>query len=362
MSAFKRCGWPLWLSIVLLIGLVALIVGLRMAVVAIERSVREWLGNEAQIAKIDVSWRAVVLRDVRIRAPSGWPTKDALTADTVTLQPRWTTLLSNQIEIIDIAVRGYTLSAWRPPSGGIKVLPSLQAHACEPSAPHDNQRRLTHIGKLTFTHGKVDFYDAQISQPLHHIALNGLTASIGPLKFPDLNTWTHVDIASDFGATGAGRLSVAGTLALGTLEADIDTTLTNVAIHHLAPYLQPNAKVAFKRGVIDLSLTSTVRSRQIAARGKLTLSRLELADNSLAALPRKAAIAARQDDNGRATFHFKLTGPLTKPTFTLQEGVSVRIAGGLANALGISIEGLAHSISGTIESIGNALAGMLSAK
>ena len=182
MSAFKRCGWLLWLSITLLIGLVALVVGLRMTAVAIEHSVREWLGNTGQIAKIDVSWRAVVLRNVRIPAPSGWPAKDAFTAETFTLQPRWTTLFSDRIEITDIAVHGYTLSAWRPPSGGIQVLPSLHAHAGAGRVGHENQKRLTHIGKLTFVHGKIDFYDAQISQPLHHLALNELNASIGPLN------------------------------------------------------------------------------------------------------------------------------------------------------------------------------------
>lgn len=362
MSALKRSRWPLWLGFAILMIVVALAAAARMATTTVERVAREWLGKEGQAVEIDVGWRAVVLRDVSIDAPESWPTDEAFKADTVTFYPKWTALLSDRVEISAIDVRGYALTVWRPRSGGIEVLPSLRAHARERSRRNTGPKRQSHVGRLTFSDGRIDFYDAQISQPAHPILLNNVVAAIGPIDFPGLTSKTHVDIAGEFGKKSSGRLSVKGTLVAGTREADIDTTLTGVAVQHLAPYLQRGSQLAFRSGTVDLSLKSTVRNRQINAPGQLTLSQLELADDGLASLPRKAAIAALEDDKGRATFRFILTGPLAKPAFTMEEGVSARIAGGLAGALGISIEGLANGIGGTIETVGGALSNMFDDK
>ena len=85
------------------------------------------------------------------------------------------------------------------------------------------------------------------------------------------------------------------------------------------------------------------------------MSNLELADGGLLALPKRAAIAALEDSQGRAQFDFTLSGPLSKPVFKMEDNLSVRVAGGLAGVLRISIEGLASGIGHTVEGIGSAL-------
>ena len=358
MSTPTRRRWPLWLGATVLILLAAWAIALWLATSTVERIAREWLGEEGQAAQIDVGWRSVVLSDVSIRAPDDWPGDEAFTADTVTFYPKWTALLSDRVEISAIEVRGYRLTVLRPRAGGIDVLPSLRAHARKRASQNAGPKRESHVGKLIFADGGIDFYDAQISRPAHHISLNNVSAEIGPVDFPGLNTTTQIDISGEFGKTASGRLHVSGSLIAGTRDADIDTALTGVSVQHLAPYLQRGTESTFRRGSIDLSLDSTVRDRKINASGQLTLSRLELSDDGLASLPRKAAIAALEDDKGRATFKFTLTGALAKPVFNMEEGVSARIAGGLAGALGISIEGLANGIGGTIENVGGTLSDM----
>ncbi|MBJ7264897.1 MAG: DUF748 domain-containing protein [Burkholderiaceae bacterium] len=358
MSTPTRRRLPLWLGAAAMILSAALAIAMWIATSTVERIALEWLDEEGRAAEIDVGWRSVVLRDVSIRAPADWPDDEAFHADTVTFYPNWTALLSDRVEISAIEVRGYRLTVLRHRAGDIDVLPSLRANARKRASQNSDPKRESHVGKLIFADGRVDFYDAQISRPAHHIPLNDVRAEIGPVDFPGLNTTTQIDISGEFGKPESGRLHVSGSLVAGTRDADIDTALTGVAVQHLSPYLQRGTKSTFRRGSIDLSLDSTVRDRKINASGQLTLSRLELSDDGLASLPRQAAIAALEDDKGQATFKFTLTGPLAKPVFNMEEGVSARIAGGVAGALGISIEGLANGIGGTIENIGGALSNM----
>lgn len=351
---FKRS--MAWLLGAIVILCAAAAIAAYVAASKVEHIAREWLGDEGTAANISVAWDKVVMTDVLIATPKGWPGKQALKAKTVEIKPRWSALLSNRVDISAITVSDFELTVYRKRSGGIDVLPSLREHAQERAAKRSGEKRESAIELLSFVNGKVDFYDGQISTPAHHIPIENVQARIGPLDFPTLSTRTDVSVTGLIeGRPNPGKLDAHGWIVLSSRDARLDSSLSNVAIRHMAPYLQRGAKLAFDGGRVGLTLKTDVQNRQINADGTLVLSDLKLAEDGLLSLPRKAAIAAIQDSDGRAEFKFKLSGPLSKPTFKMEDSLSTRIAGGLAGVLGISIEGLVNGIGHTVEGIGSAL-------
>ena len=347
------------LKVVLLTLLVLVALGLGAAFWAtkkVERVAIAWLGENGRAANISVGVNKVILTSVVIDAPKGWPKDTAFKADEVALSPRWTSLLSDETEISEITTTGFELTVLRPRDGGIDVLPSLREQARQRKAlriENNEAARASRIEKITFHQGKIDFYDAQVSRPAHHIEITDVNAELGPLNFPDSTERTAFEVTGRF--AGGGRTTNKGWVVLSTNEARIDASLNGVRVAHLAPYLEGTSKFAFSGGTVALVLGADVQHSRINANGTLTLSQLTLADEGLLSLPRRAVLAALEDNDGRAVFDFTLQGPLKSPKFEMKDDISTRIAGGLAGALGLSVEGLARGVGMTVEGIGNAL-------
>jgi len=355
MASARRRRLLIWLLGVVLALCTVAVIGAYLAANKVKSVAQEWLGEQGRAADISVNWNRVLLTDVVIDAPKGWPGKQSLKAHTVEMTPRWMALFSRQVEISAITVSGYMLTVYRKPSGGIDVLPSLREHA-RSRAERSNERKFeSNIGLLEFRDGTIDFYDGQISKPAHHIPITNAQAKVGPMHFPSKGQRTEVDITGEFPGKPGGAMSNKGWIVIDTRDADIDTSLTRVPVTHTAPYLQKGSKLAFDGGRVSLRLKTRVEKKQINAQGHLTLSDLQLADGGLLSLPRRAAIAALEDNQGRAEFDFTMTGPLSKPVFKMNDNLSMRVAGGLAGVLGISIEGLVSGIGHTVEGIGSAL-------
>lgn len=345
----------MWLLGIVLAVCAVAAVGAYLAANKVRAVAQEWLGDQGRAAQISVNWNRVLLTDVVIDSPKGWPGKQSLRAQSVEIRPKWMALFSREVEISAITVRDYTLTVYRKPSGGIDVLPSLREHAKSRSKGSGERKLESDIALLEFQDGTIDFYDGQISKPAHHIPITHTQAKIGPMHFPARGERTQVEITGDFPGKPGGSMSNKGWIVIDTRDADIDTSLTGVPVVHTAPYLQKGSKLAFDGGRVSLRLKTRVEKKQINAQGHLTLSDLQLADDGLLSLPRRAAIAALEDSQGRAEFDFTMSGPLSKPVFKMNDNLSMRIAGGLAGVLGISIEGLVSGIGHTVEGIGSAL-------
>ena len=342
------------LVIVVSLAVVAL-VGAYIAANKIRHVAQDWLGEAGRASEISVTWDRVLLTDVVIDSPKGWPGKTALTAQSVEIRPKWSALFSDTIEISSIVVSDYRLTAYRKRTGGVDVLPSLREHVKTRGENQTGKKRETQIELLAFRNGVIDFYDGQISKPAHHIPISNAQAEIGPMHFPAQGHRTNISINGDFPGKPGGKMTNKGWIAIASRDAEIDSALTGVPVKHLAPYLQRGSSIAFSDGRVGLTLKTRVAKQQINAHGRLILSDLELAEGGLLSLPRRAAIAALEDNQGRAQFDFTLSGPLSKPVFKMEDNLSMRVAGGLAGVLGISIEGLANGIGHTVEGIGSAL-------
>jgi hypothetical protein len=114
-----------------------------------------------------------------------------------------------------------------------------------------------------------------------------------------------------------------------------------------------------------MSMNWNVASYSLHAPGRLTLSNFHVGPTSngpigaLAAIPKKAAIEALKNDQGRIEINFELAGNLRDPKFSIDEDWYTRIGAGLAKAAGVTVEGVGKGAGDTAKSIGNALKSLI---
>jgi hypothetical protein len=98
-----------------------------------------------------------------------------------------------------------------------------------------------------------------------------------------------------------------------------------------------------------------VQAQRLNAPGRVTLTGLELAPapgplGTFAGVPRAAVLAAMAR-NGRIEVAFTLEGRLDDPAFSLNESLATRIAGGLAESLGVSLGGVVEGVGSVIKGL-----------
>src|SRR5437879_5337133 len=89
----QRSTWP-WLLAAAIGGVLALAaIGSYALSDALRRQLVELLGPGAEVADVEVRWSGLVLRGLRMPAPSGWPWGDAARVDWVRIEPDLRSLL-----------------------------------------------------------------------------------------------------------------------------------------------------------------------------------------------------------------------------------------------------------------------------
>jgi hypothetical protein len=330
----------------------------------VESRIRDLLGKDGTAQSIHVGLSEVVMENVVIGAPSGWPADDSFRAARVIAIPEWSDLFAQRTHLKRLTVQNFYISALRSGKGKIVVLPTLRhdkQNKTDDTNGEEGAEHTTLIDQFVFENGSLDFYDAVASKPPFKISIKPVSAQIGSIDFSNFNTRTQIDLnGTVVGKSHQGKLAVQGWLQADTLDAQIKTTLRAVDVRSLAPYLKRGAQAGLVGGALDLDMTTRVSNRKMNAQGVLSLRDLKVEDSGgLLSLPRRAIIASLEDSSGKASFNFTLSGNVRSPTLTIEEGASTRIAGGLANLLGISIEGIASGLGGAVEGVGDAISGFL---
>jgi hypothetical protein len=346
--------------------------GIAVAIVAIayagtliiESRIKDLLGKDGTAQRMHVDLSGVVLENVVLGAPPGWPTDETFRAERVIAIPEWSDLFAQRTHIKRLTVQNFYLSVLRSGNGRIVMLPTLRRNEQDKThdeGTEDQPNHTTLIDQLIFENGSLDFYDAKASKPPFKISVKPVSAQIGSIDFSHFNTRTQIDLnGTVLGKSHAGKIAVQGWLQADTLDAQIKTTLRNVDVRTLSPYLKRGAQNGVSGGAVDLDMTTQVENRKINARGIVSLRDLKVEDSEgLLSLPRRAMVASLEDSSGKVSFNFTLTGSVSAPRFTIEQGASARIAGGLANLLGIGIEGIAGGIGGAVEGVGDAISGFL---
>lgn len=346
-------------ALLLALGLVA---ASRYAVSLLKAQVEAALGPESEVGAIGIEGGAVVLSGLRIRAPAGWPTEDALRAETIVVEPDLRALLSGDVRIGRITADGAYLAILRNREGRTVLLPSLleRGSSSSPEGPTAGAATTVTIEQTVLNGAVVEFFDARIRTRPHRIRVADLHAEVGRISLPGLDAETTIAIRGTAkGPRRDGSVAVDGTMRFADLDSDIKTTLRGIDLAVVEPYLLESSEMATKRGTLDLDLRSKVSARKLSAPGTLTLADLELSGKSFMGLPRQAVLAAMKDRGGKITVRFELAGSLDDPKFSLQQSFAMRVSLAVADGLGISVRGLASGLGSAAGNVTKKLGDLL---
>jgi hypothetical protein len=372
MAASKRQRVVLWLAGVVVVLVLAVVGGWLIVGYEMKARVIEALGPLGSAEDISVSWGQVSLAHVRLRGPQGWPADDALRAERVTLDIDMHSLLSLPLHVRSVAIDDFYLSVARFPTGEVDLLPNLKESAREAAASssqavqHAREQRV--IDRVRFERGTIEFFDESVSKPAYRILISNAHATIDHLVLPGLTEKSDMDMAGSIkGPSHTGMVAFNGWMRITNKDSQTHTTLRNVDIATLDPYLmhKAGAKATVTGGTIDLTLDATVHDYRIHAPGTILINHLQLSDNgnpldTFLSIPTKAAIAALKNHQGQIKVDFELDGDLHDPKFSLNESLSKKVAAGFAKVLGVSAEGVAQGAGDAVKGIAGALKNLLS--
>jgi len=367
MGIGTRRRWALGAGLAIAALAVAAGVAYGVAVSALRGRLEAALGPRSEMAAIAVGWSGVVVHDLRVPAPKGWPAKETFRAERVEIAPTLLSFFSSRHRIRSVTVTKPYISVVRSRARKLAALPGLFPSGTRPGEAEVAVPDLT-IRTIALEDGVLEIFDESVGPPPVKLRLEQFEATLHDVDIPALQGRSEFTFdAVVKGKARDGRAHIAGWVELETNDYSIKTELRSVDLVPLEPYLVRDGARAIRAGSLDLDLQSDVRGGQLMAPGKLALVGLELEPDegvlgTFMGLSRKAMLASLRDKGDRIEVDFVLEGDVTKPEFSLGETLSTKIEFSLAKALGISIEGLAEGV-GTIglksgEAAGEAVEGI----
>jgi hypothetical protein len=328
------------------------IVAFRVAVGVLKDKVVEALGSESEIAELRVGWSRVEVEGLRIEGPRGWPAPDAFRSERVAIVPSLRGVLSGELRVHSITIERPYLSALRTQDGKLQLVPSLWAGTGRPadSSPPAEAASTVAIDRITLRDGVLEFFDATVTRPPLRIQLEQVQATVLDVVTPALTGKTRFDLTAVLkGVQHDGTVAIAGWVEIATRESSVKTTLRSVDLLAVQPYLIKADERGLEKGTVDLDLQSDVRKNRLRAPGNLTISGMELAPaqgafGTFMGLPRDAVVASLKNKDDEIDVDFVLEGDIDDPSFSLNETLTTRLASSLADALGVSLGGLAKGV------------------
>ena len=349
-----RKGW----LVAVLVLVLAFGAGLHLAAKALKHQIEGALGEESSVGDISLGLFSVSISDLRIKAPPGWPVEETLHAQHIVVAPDWFALLSGRVGVRYIHANGVKQSVLRDGSGRMRVLPSLLEREKKKDAPPAPE---VTIGETVLSDVTLDFYDATVRKPPYRVRLENVELRLGALHLPELKGRTPLELTGIIkGRHSDGSYSLQGDIELATRDSELITTMRDVDLTTLQPYLVHAADTGVKRGALDLNLRATVKNRYLDAKGTLKLHDLVLDDRGgFMGLPRQAAVNMLKNERKDIQIQFSLQGNLDDPRFSINESLATRFSAGLAESLGVSVGGLGRSVGSAASGIGSALKELL---
>ena len=328
------------------------------------------LGPRTTVGSISLNYPVVTLHDVHIAAsdaPGAWPADEEFDAKRVevriTAASLWAYRRGQPLAISEVRVSDGTLVMLRTPDH-LAMLPALREtshaqaatlQASQAVVPGETATAFV-IEHMGFERMAVDLHDATLpGGKTQHLRFEQVHGTVGNLALPRLEQPITIDLQGTLkGVERDGRVSLKGRLTPAAHDANLGVRLVGVDMIALQPYLLRFGERPVRHGRLDLALDAAVTDRQVHAPGQLTITGLEFGDSeggTFAGVERRAVLAALARD-GRIALKFTLDGRTDDPKFSLDENLSVRIAAGLGEAVGVSVKGV-------VEGVGSVLKGLL---
>ncbi len=344
MQSSKVRKWGLVGIVILLILIVGGVLAFRSAVALLKGKVEAALGPGSHIKELKVGWSSVEVRGLRIEGSQGWPTKETLRAERVSIVPSLSSLLTGKVQVGSITVVSPYVSALRSRDGKLIILPSLLLRSARPQTPSGTRggapARTVTISRVTLRDGVVEFFDATVAQPPLKIRLEQIQASVRNVVAPGLTGKTRFDLTGVLkGVQQDGQVNVSGWAEGVSKDSSVHMRLDAVDLVALQPYLRKAAEARVNKGALDLYLDAQVTNRRIYAPGKLVISDLEFAAahgtlDTFVGIDRNALITYLKSKDNKIRADFVITGDLDNPGFTLNEFFAKQVASALKETIG----------------------------
>jgi hypothetical protein len=342
MTEARRRQWLLRVVVALAALALAAMVAFGAAVALLKGRVAQALPTSQMVA-LRIGWTGVVIEGLHVPAPPGWPAKDALRAERVTIVPRLISLVSRKTYYIaSVTVTRPYLSALR--SGGrLVALPGLRGYVA-PKDEAPNAPPTVNFRTIALDDGVVEIFDPTIATPPLKIRLEQIAARIREVNVPGLRGRSRFEIDGVVkGERQDGRAHLEGWAEIGTRDSSIATQLRSVDLVPFQRYLIRAGEAGIRSGRFDLDLQSDVTHNRLHAPGKITLKDLQLESEAGAGtfmgISHRAVLAGLADKGGEITADFVIEGDIDKPEFSLNEALSTRLAYSIAKTLGVDIGG-----------------------
>ena len=187
---------------------------------------------------------------------------------------------------------------------------------------------------------------------IHQMGIN-----VTNLVLPALDQATQLHLAGAIrGIHHDGNIALDGTASLASRQSEVKLSLKSVELLPLAPYLLKASDTGIKQGTLDMDIHSSLKNNHLHAPGHIALHNLALnTHGGFMGVSESAAVALLKNHQGEISAHFTLDGDLNDPHFSFNENLLQRTGAGLAEAMGVSVEGLTRHVSSAAESIGSKL-------
>lgn len=360
-----RRSWRLALAIAAAL-LVAVVASWQIAAQVLKHKVVAALGEQAELGSLRIGWGGVVIEKLRLPAPEGWPTRDTLRAERVLIEPDLRSLFAERYSIRRITAHGAYLSVLRDEQSQIRILPTLLNR----QRRKDPERRAPElaIGAVELRDSVLDFHDRSVKGQAVSLHFEPVQARLDELLIPEFRGRSPLRAEGIVrGAKHQGSVEVDGWVEIGTRASDLRTVARGVDLLEIEPYLLRATEDGVESGTLDLDLHSKVENRHLDAEGKLRLNDLHLRPGggiagTFLGVPRRAVIASMKSGDDDLELDFTMQGNLGDTKFSLNETLSVRVAVGLAQSLGVGlvdvIKGVGDLGGSGLKSVGDAIGGL----
>jgi hypothetical protein len=360
MTASRKRRWGL-IAALLAAAAVAFVALFQFGVRALRTQVEKALGPDSEVADIRVGWGAVEVLGLRLKGSHGWPAKDTLRAGRILVEPELRTLFADRIQVSSIVIEDAYISVLRSADGRTRVVPSLlESHGGKTTGATPKVQ----IGRIELRNAAMEFYDGTVARPPYKITLEHMNATVDNVELPEMKARTALNVEGVLkGRHRDGRIAIKGWIALANLDSAIASRFRDIELAALQPYLIKAADTGVRAGTLDLDLDATVENKHLHAPGTVILKNLELdAGNNFMGHARQTAMAAMKDSKDRLTVKFVLEGNLDDPGFSVNDNFATRFGSGLAEVLGVSVEGVAKGVGTlgqkSLEAAGGAAGGL----
>ena len=346
--------WSLIAFAAVVVLAIGVLIAYQIALSELRSRVINALGTQSEVGEIQVSLKDITITDLKLKASAGWPARHVLTAARVVIAPDLGSFTSGLLRINRIRIERATLAVLRDRTGKLRILPSFteKVSATGKSSTAAVPASAVLIESIELKDSTISFFDEEVRSPPLQVNLANVEARITNLRVPELSGKSTIDIKANVsGPTQRGTLAIVGNMEFATRNGNINTTLRDVEIAALEPYLIKAAETGVRKGTFDLDLAANVEAQRLTAPGKLVLKGLELRSSDTTAstfmgMPRDAVINLIRERNGHIDVPFTLEGNLNDPRFALDSAFKARLAIATAGALGITITGLITELGG----------------